>query len=885
MKAGETTLRSLLQGERQYVVPLYQRRYSWERKHLRKLWDDLIGVIDAGDGASHFLGSVVLAPSPANTPAGVQVWLVVDGQQRLTTLSILLCAIRDHVRATDGRLAAKIDDLYLVNRYANGLERYTLLPTQADRASWQALVEGSPDAGGEDPIGEAYQYFCRELASAADSENPHEIARIEQAIASQLSIVEIAAHPGDNVHRIFESLNHTGQPLTQADLLRNYVFMCLPTRAEFVYEQQWRPLQGLLTNDQLETLIWLDLVMRGDDRATQAAAYHAQQQRLAAFGEAEIESWIIELHHKARLFRTILNPDSEPDDALRRGLDRLDRWGAQVVHPVALRILLARDAGELDGAAAARAMRAVESYLVRRMIAGIGSTGSNRVLMTLVKELGDAVPTAEEITKILSGNRKRFPTDQHIREAVLANNFYWSGRGPQRAYILRCLEEDLRHGEQVDFDRAKLTIEHVLPQSPTEEWWAMLADEVDGNDSPQDLHQAVVHTLGNLSLTAYNGKLGNDGFSTKQQILRDSGLAMNREIAKAARWGGQEIRARGKSLAERIVKIWPGPDDSVGTLPPEPRWRLMIEVLASIPSGRWTTYGDVAEVIGCAPVAVGARLASVPAPNAHRVLKSTGQISPDFRWPDPARTEDPRTILEKEGIRFDAVGRAAARQRITAAELARRTDLDVDVPEVVDPEHPLPALLEGSLTGKPGGPTEPAPQAHLDEVRRSNSAEGKAGDLVCYWIMSPGPTHTGRNQIRDFIERGEWRMDPNPRFESKVADMLSGERIAVRTRRTTVDDVPFDRRDERVSVMDFELTGTITENPGNGCSVRVDWDPEPPAPRRYYLYTSQDTVWALVRGKTPVWDDLIDFAFEGKTQQNIDFLRNHPYWRDRFGDR
>jgi uncharacterized protein with ParB-like and HNH nuclease domain len=140
VKANETTIRSLLQGERQYVVPLYQRRYSWKRRDLAQLWADLMRVVEAGGTHSHFLGSVVLAPSPTNTPAGVQSWLVVDGQQRLTTLGILLCAIRDHVRDTDQQLAAKIDDLYLFNKYASGAERYTLLPTKADRAAWIATV-------------------------------------------------------------------------------------------------------------------------------------------------------------------------------------------------------------------------------------------------------------------------------------------------------------------------------------------------------------------------------------------------------------------------------------------------------------------------------------------------------------------------------------------------------------------------------------------------------------------------------------------------------------------------------------------------------------------------------------------------------------------------
>ncbi|MGW9477787.1 GmrSD restriction endonuclease domain-containing protein [Saccharomonospora azurea] len=705
MKANETTLRNLLQGERQYVVPLYQRPYSWERRDLQQLWSDLLSVAGGHNDASHFLGSVVLAPSPSNTPASVQSWLVVDGQQRLTTLSILLCAIRDHVASENERLSARIDDLYLFNQYASGLERYTLLPTQADRDSWLALLERAPNAGGEDKIGLAYRFFRKELIAFGDNEEGHDFAHIEQSIAGRLSIVEIAAHPDDNVHRIFESLNHTGQPLTQADLLRNYLFMRLPNKAKVVYDQQWLPLQKLLDNKQLEELVWLDLVLRGDDRATQDGVYQAQQNNLNKLTtEEDIQAWISELHRKARLFRKVLNPEAEPNNTLRRALQRLKDWGAHVVHPIALRVLIAHEDEELSAHEAARALRVVESFLVRRILVGIGNTNANRILMSLVKELGESVPSASEVTKILSGPRKRFPTDQHLKDAVLANNFYWTGRGPQRSYILRCLEEDYRHGEPIDFSRSKLTIEHVLPQSLTREWRDMLAKGLPPDETPEELHRSLVHTLGNLTLTAYNNKLGNDDFDTKKQILADSGLSMNREIANAESWGSTEIRNRGRALADRAIRIWPGPDDSATTEPPpNARWSLMTQVLASIPAGRWTSYADIAEVIGSHQVSVNGRLASSPVANAHRVLKLNGRVSSEFRWPDPSCTDDPRRRLETEGVKFDDNGKASAAQRISATELARLIDLDTDVPEVTSEDsNPMISITDSEVLAVSG---------------------------------------------------------------------------------------------------------------------------------------------------------------------------------------
>jgi alkylated DNA nucleotide flippase Atl1 len=687
VKATETTVREILQGEKQYVVPLYQRRYSWEKKDdkdpLAQLWDDILLMEDADASSTHFLGSVVLAPSPANTPAGVQTWLVVDGQQRLTTLSVLLCAIRDHVQEADPQLAEKIHDLYLVNKYAEGDARYRLLPTQEDRASWIALVERHPDAGGQDRVGKAYRFFLRKLQEVDDPDDEHDIRRIEQIVTARLALVAISAHPDDNVHRIFESLNYKGQPLTQADLLRNYLFMRLPERGDHVYTHQWLPLQKLLDDKDLEELVWLDLVLHGDDRATQESIYRSQQLRLDAHRtEAEIEQWVIELHHKARLFRRVLSPETEVSPTLSRALDRLKRWGTTVVRPIALHVLLAMEDGQLTGDEAAAALRVIESFLVRRMIAGVPTNNLNRLLTSLVKDLGGELPTAEALTKALSGQRKKFPTDQQIKEAVLSNPFYWSGRGPQRTFVLRSLEEDYNHGELIDFARAELTIEHVLPQSPTKEWLDMLERDAANGQTPHELHASLVHTLGNLSLTAFNAKLANDGFSAKKKLLADSGLAMNREIAAATTWDREAIHARGRSLAERMVRIWPGPVPSSAPAPLELNWRRMNQILASIPTGRWTSYSDVAEVIGTHQVAVGARLASVTVPNAHRVLKLRGVISPEFRWPDPQRKDDPRVILEAEGIRFDEYGRAAAEQRMSAVELAKAADMDIAADDV-----------------------------------------------------------------------------------------------------------------------------------------------------------------------------------------------------------
>jgi 5-methylcytosine-specific restriction protein B len=213
-------------------------------------------------------------------------------------------------------------------------------------------------------------------------------------------------------------------------------------------------------------------------------------------------------------------------------------------------------------------------------------------------------------------------------------------------------------------------------------------------------------------------------------------------------------------------------------------------------------------------------------------------------------------------------------------------------PQVVQfayPEYPRPATPAASAAASVDNSPEPTtnddaeitgkimPHRESDDVAQLDEDE-------CYWIVGSGSKRSGRNQVEDFLASGEWRMDPDSRYEPKVVDMRVGERIIVRTRKNVTDDVPFDRRDNSVSVMDFSLRGVITENPGDGCSVKVDWEDADPRLGRYYLYTSQDTVWPVARNVRPEWDDLIAFAFDDQ-DQDIDYFRNLRFWAPRFGDR
>ncbi|QNP65436.1 GmrSD restriction endonuclease domain-containing protein [Streptomyces genisteinicus] len=680
MQAKETLLADLVQGKKQqFQVPLYQRTYSWTERQLAQLWRDIleqVGLLGNEDGAStHFLGSVVLAPSPQNAPT-FNRWLVVDGQQRLTTLSLALAAIRDHIAGDRGDEAERIEEDYLVNKRMHGTDRFRLLPTQADRAQYAAQVNGTTaEHGAGDRVAAAYQFFRTKLVQAEDPAEPVDPLRIEEAITTRLTFVAVTAERGDNVHRIFESLNNTGLKLSQADLLRNYLFMKLRTRGEHVYETYWLPLQESLSNEELEQLMWLNLVLDGDDRVRRQDLYTAQQQRFEkrAADEPEIEEYIKQLHRRSAHFRKLIHPREEPSPAVRSCLERLHDWQAVVTHPALMLVLDRRARGELDDTDAARALSYVESFLVRRTICRIPTNNLNRIFQSVPAQLPRDVPVADGLHRLLSSDNRFWPDDAELRDKIRTAPFYRYGRPHQRRIVLQRLEESHGHPEPVDFATAHLTIEHVMPQAPGDAWMRMLDEDTMLGESAEDLHARLQHTLGNLTLTAVNAELSNHPFERKQDLLKASHLEMNRRIAAAERWGAVEILARADDLAERAAVLWPAPLRDVRRAERSRDWHLAHQVLAALPPGTWTSYGDLAAFLGSGAQAVGNHLANTPGViNAYRVLNSEGRVSDGFRWATPRdEGDDVRARLAADGIAFTAAGAADPAQRLSADDLAR----------------------------------------------------------------------------------------------------------------------------------------------------------------------------------------------------------------------
>lgn len=553
MKAEQRTFSELVDGQRQLLVPLYQRPYSWTKKQRTTLVDDIFEKLEDVDTLdNHFLGSVVLAPAVGSSFFGIQRLLVVDGQQRLTSLYIFVLAIRDKLSEHGQTGAAeKTNDIYLINRHETGESRLKLLPTQLDRAALEHLVDGTTRPDGPSEILTAFDEFSK----LVDTMDDDELSRLLNVITSRMEIIAISLSAEDNTFRIFESLNDKGLTLTQGDLLRNHVFMMLPTQGEHVHRTMWTDIERNIGSDRIEDLAYLDMVLRGNPTLSKKNTYQAQKNRLTrrAADENDVIDFVRDLRRRSTYLRHILSPETMDNPTVGAALRRIKRLGNETVHPLALLLLEGHGDGLVSDDDVALALHFAESFLVRRTLAGKTAAGLNRLFTRMPQELDFAEHVPSRIRLILSQPQYRWPNDAELRENAVRERLYNITRNPTLRHVLLGLEESYGHKELGLLNAEALSIEHILPQKPPSSWEAPIRT-IDGIDPEMQLH-----CLGNLTLTGFNREMGNSTFSVKRQTLRNSKLALNIEIASHSHWGSAEILSRATELADRVAELWAGP--------------------------------------------------------------------------------------------------------------------------------------------------------------------------------------------------------------------------------------------------------------------------------------------------------------------------------------
>ncbi|MUL38577.1 DUF262 domain-containing protein [Gloeocapsopsis dulcis] len=567
MKASETTLRNLLEGTKQFQIPLFQRSYSWKKENWETLWEDLMSLYREEIKGFYFLGPIVTQAIPG-TADGISPFVVIDGQQRLTTLTIVLAVLRNYLRKSDKSVADEVQELYLINKFKKDNDFYKVLPTQGDREAYQSIITGKTlkDLKKEGSIYEAYKFFDAKFKKPDLEENiVLDLTKFKPILLEQLLLVNITSDDSDNPYLIFESLNNKGEELSQVDLIRNYIFMKIPANEqEAVFEKIWSPLQEKFKqnlknnksiNDneyaiELTNAFWFYL--RKDGKAiSQKEVYKAIKQKFDS-SQLDTISQLEEIIQFANYYLRLNFENEELNITLRKWFKRLKRLDFTTCHIFLLNIYRDYEEEKLSLEEFRKVIRYLESYFVRRWVTGI----STKALGTVFNDLYNKVKKKNS-SDLVDGLRRTliefktsqiFPEDAKFRDALIQKSLYskTSGVNDRVKLLLESIEAELSK-EQVNPEN--LTLEHIMPQTLDTKWKIVLGTNY------SNIHKKWLHTLGNLTLTGYNSELSNKCYEDKLHYLHTSNVTLNQYFKNIDTWNEEAIKNRAEYLADIAVKI------------------------------------------------------------------------------------------------------------------------------------------------------------------------------------------------------------------------------------------------------------------------------------------------------------------------------------------
>jgi hypothetical protein len=549
MEARPCQILEFFNGTKQLLVPLFQRPYEWGPQQWEALWADLLEQYERPEEealASHFTGAIVTAPA-RSVPVGVSKHLVIDGQQRLTTVAILLCAMRSLIDKDTPRYR-KLTKL-LVNEDDEGPDYFKLLPTQLDRAAFQGMIQQTPQP--DSKFAQALDFFKKKIASADSDGLPIDLERLSNSIQNRLMVVSIHLGDADDPYLIFESLNAKGAPLTQADLIRNYLLLRLhPNEQQSVYESAWLPMQTLLTGGHLTEFMRQFLMLTGEE-VLQSAIYSVLKKRLVSMPDATVADELRRMQRASVIYAQIVGITFPSDHGIANGLARLRRWEVATANPFILKLLDACSRDLVSTADVVSCLSIIESFVVRRAVCAVPTNQLKRIFLSVTKEMptSQVAPWLSE-TLGAGGSGRRWPKDEEFRDELLRYRAYAQPLDRCR-FILETIELWHNHKENATFSNA--TIEHVMPQTLTDEWRVMLGENA------ASVHERWIDILGNLTLTGYNSPLWNHPFPTKRQIFAESHFEINKWIANQEIWTEAEIKTRSNVLFEKAREIWTRP--------------------------------------------------------------------------------------------------------------------------------------------------------------------------------------------------------------------------------------------------------------------------------------------------------------------------------------
>lgn len=562
MKAVDSHLLTLLKASSQFIVPIYQRLYSWQEAECSQLWDDILRAGTMSELGSHFTGSIVYVSKDKATNTSAEPDLIIDGQQRVTTVTLILAALADRLEQLpqgeqeprDGFSPRKIRNRYLLNDDEDGERRFKLILSQNDKDALLAILRRADLPRDIDTrVIENYEYFRRKF-----DDPTLDLSTVCRGL-DKLVVVDVKLERGvDNPQLVFEAMNSTGKKLSQADLIRNFVLMGLPTKQqEDLYEAYWRPMELEFSGayeSQFDQFVRHYLTIRTGELPRLADIYDAFKEHAADFIRAgkTVDALVIEMRQYARRY-CAMALGKEEDPMLQRAFKDLDQIKADVVYPFLLEVYTDYEVKTISRLDFVEIVDLVISYIFRRAVCRIPTNSLNKTFANFKLAVHKEHYLQSVKAHFLSlKSYRRFPVDSEFRTALMVNDLYNFRR---RSYLFRILEN---HGRKERVTIEDYTIEHIMPQNEnlSTEWQTALGEDW------QDIQMTHLHTLGNLTLTGYNSEYSDRPFQQKRDMqggFRDSPLRLNKGLWQLETWNLNEIQKRASRLADEALEIWTMP--------------------------------------------------------------------------------------------------------------------------------------------------------------------------------------------------------------------------------------------------------------------------------------------------------------------------------------
>ena len=555
MIATQANLLAFLKKSSQFIIPIYQRTYSWTESQCTQLWEDIWRAGGNDKIPAHFIGSIVYIEKGLYHVSSQSPLLVIDGQQRLTTVSLVIEALARHLNEIgprEGFSPRKLRNYYLLNPEEDGHDRFKLLLTQTDAQTLLAIVDQKPLP---EPcsirIRDNFNFFEKKVKQLGENIAPL-CKGLEKLILVDISL----SRDHDNPQLIFESMNSTGLELSQADLIRNYVLMGLePERQEMLYNTYWRPMESAFGQDayskHFDGFMRHYLTIKTGDIPKIGQVYEEFKLFARRKEHSSIDTLLADLHKFARYYCAVAL-GREKERRLAQAFRDLRDLRVDVAYPLLLELYDEYSNDKLALNDFVDAVRYVESYVFRRAVSSIPTNSLNKTFATFSRELKKDRYLESMLAHFQRlPSYRRFPNDEEFRREIKVRNLY----NNRTSYWLRRLENHDRK-EPVPVD--EYTIEHILPQNEhlSKEWRDSLGEEWRG------VQERWLHTLGNLTLTGYNAEYSDRPFSVKRDMkggFRESPLRLNEGLGGLDAWNEDTLRKRAERLAEKSVGVWKGP--------------------------------------------------------------------------------------------------------------------------------------------------------------------------------------------------------------------------------------------------------------------------------------------------------------------------------------